>query len=144
MDGSGIDLKLAREFLVKAKSDMESAEILLKNGKYEDAAYHFQQASEKAVKALLIVHKKFESTHIVSPIFEKIRISEKIPEDITIAIKDLEKHWLITRYPMRSGKEIWSPVEQYTRANAEDALKKAKVVFEKVGEVLKEKYNVEI
>ncbi len=144
MVGRGIDLDLAKEFLAKAKSDMESADILLDNGKYEDAAYHFQQSAEKAVKSLLIIHKKFESTHMVSPIFEKIRESEGLTEEVTIAIKDLEKHWLITRYPLKSGKDIWSPVNRYTKTDASDASKKARLVFDKISRVLDEKYNVKV
>ena len=47
-----------QNWLKEAKWDLENANILLENKRYSTAVFHSQQASEKAVKALLFYKDK--------------------------------------------------------------------------------------
>ena len=49
-------MSVACEWFRRARKDLRAAEVLLREGLYEDAAYHSQQAVEKALKGLLIAH----------------------------------------------------------------------------------------
>ena len=48
---------LAQAFYRRACEDRDVAQILLKEGKYADAALHSQQCGEKAIKAFLVIEK---------------------------------------------------------------------------------------
>ena len=45
------------EWLRRAEKDLRAAEVLLGEELYEEAAFHAQQAAEKALKALLVAHR---------------------------------------------------------------------------------------
>ena len=140
MEYKKVDKELAKEFLLTAKADLKSAEIELKGGIYNNSAYHSQQAVEKALKALLILHNKFVESHFVADRVKGIIKNQKIIN----AAKSLEKNWIITRYPFKRKAEIWSPVKEFTKLDAEDGLKKAKYVVREITKILKEKYGIKI
>jgi HEPN domain-containing protein len=142
MGNRKVDLELVREFVEASRADLDSAENELKNRNFHNSVYHSQQSAEKICKALLIIHGKFASVHMISPLLEEVTRKEKLRDEILIILKDLEKHWLISRYPFRRGKEIWSPVRGYTNFDAEQALKKAKTVFKTLSKLLKKRYGV--
>jgi HEPN domain-containing protein len=61
-------LREAREWLTRAERDLEAAAMALRGPRIlpEIAAYHAQQAAEKAVKAFLVAHDQpFPPTHNV-------------------------------------------------------------------------------
>ncbi|MBU4198545.1 MAG: HEPN domain-containing protein [Kiritimatiellae bacterium] len=63
---SGTKEKLARNWLIKANRDLLSARELAEADipLLDTAAYHCQQAAEKAIKAFLLFHDvRFEKTH---------------------------------------------------------------------------------
>jgi HEPN domain-containing protein len=47
---------ISDSFVKAAKSDFNSARILLKNGEYSNSLYHSQQAIEKILKAMLALN----------------------------------------------------------------------------------------
>lgn len=62
----GVKVELTRSWLVKAKRDLLSAGELAdaKMPLLDTAAYHCQQAAEKAIKGFLLFHDiRFEKTH---------------------------------------------------------------------------------
>lgn len=63
---NGIKEELTRNWLIKAKRDLLSARQLAESSVplLDTAAYHCQQAAEKAIKAYLVYHDvRFEKTH---------------------------------------------------------------------------------
>lgn len=63
---NGIKEELTRNWLIKARRDLLSAGQLAEGGVplLDTAAYHCQQAAEKAIKGYLVYHDvRFEKTH---------------------------------------------------------------------------------
>jgi len=56
---------ISNSFLKAAKSDLNSAKILLKNKEYSNSLYHSQQAVEKILKAMLALKGRFIFKHEV-------------------------------------------------------------------------------
>ncbi len=142
MEAGPYDIELARRFLLRAKADMETAQILLSNGKHADCAYHCQQVGEKAGKAVLILEGRFARDHVISHHLERLKV--KGLEKIVLDVKSLEKHWVKTRYPEPLDRKIWDPLEGYTKKDAEEALKRAGAVFGAIRKIMEENYNVRI
>lgn len=74
--------ELAREWLVKADVDLSAARALLGTGAHADAAaFHAQQAAEKALKAFLVWHQvEFPKTHDIKRLLVLCR-----PVDVDLA-----------------------------------------------------------
>jgi len=144
MENKRFDKELVKSFIEAARADLKSAEVNLREGIYNNSIYHSQQAVEKIVKALLLVHNIFKATHIVSPELKKIEKKEEIKKEILNSVKSLEEHWVTSRYPFRMGKEVWNPVRAFTEEDAKDALEKAKFVVREIEKILKEKYGIEV
>jgi HEPN domain-containing protein len=74
---------LARAFYQRACEDRDVARLLLKEGKFADAALHSQQSGEKAIKSFLVTQNHFLTTHVVSGelscIIEELNIPEGEP-----------------------------------------------------------------
>ncbi len=49
----GDDCKAVQQWLLKSKSDLESAKVLFERELYDTAVYHCQQSAEKALKVYL-------------------------------------------------------------------------------------------
>jgi len=143
MENKGFDAELVKSFVEAANSDLEAAASLLKDRNFNNSVYHAQQAVEKIVKALLLVHNIFKATHIVSPELKRIQEEEKIGEKVLHIVGRLEEHWVTSRYPFRMGKEVWNPVKAFDESDAKDALEKARFVVREIEKILKEKYCVE-
>jgi HEPN domain-containing protein len=117
--------ELARNWLIKAEHDILAAQKLSDQPEiYGDVAiYHCQQAAEKAVKGFLVLHSQaFPKTHdvrllvqlaiAVNPKFEKYQEASEI----------LTPYATEFRYP--------SDIMQPTQEELEDALDKAKDIFD--------------
>jgi HEPN domain-containing protein len=90
----------AEAWLEHARSDLKIAQASVPDVYLEDLCYHTQQCAEKALKALLVLHKiKFPFTHDLS---ELITLNEKsgllIPEDIK-NVATLTPYAVGSRYP---------------------------------------------
>ena len=139
MEGKRVDKELAKEFFLTALDDLKSAKLELDGKIFNNSIYHSQQAVEKAIKALLILHNQFVETHFVAD-----RIKGFVDDKVVEYAKSLEKNWVITRYPFRRKTEIWSPRKAFTEADAIEALEKARFVVNEIGKILKEKYGLSL
>jgi HEPN domain-containing protein len=137
VESKRVDKELAKEFFLTALDDLKSAKIELEGEVFNNSIYHSQQAIEKAIKALLILHNQFIETHFVAD-----RIKGLIDDKVVEYAKSLEKNWIITRYPFRRKTEIWSPRKAFTKIDAVEALEKAKFVLNAIEKILKEKYKL--
>ncbi|MFH1541859.1 MAG: HEPN domain-containing protein [bacterium] len=66
--------KIVQEWFDKAKADLESAEILLKESKnYDIVAYHSHQAIEKFFKGTLLQNDQtFKFSHDLNALFDEV------------------------------------------------------------------------
>lgn len=149
MEDSEYNIKLVRAFAEKARTDLKAAETLIDSMDYANAAYLAQQASEKVTKCVLIINKKFERAHLVSGLLEEIVESleeewKSKLQDLVPILKDLERHWVLPRYPEPFGEKVWNPVEEYKLEDARDAIEKAKLVLETLTKFIEEYYHIEL
>lgn len=113
----------AQLWLKQAKADLKKALNDLRTQDWDSAAFWSQQASEKALKALLLAHGKAARTHNL------IEIGFMIKEELGISIseiladlKELTIHYTISRYPNAANA---LPSDLYDEAKARDLIARA-------------------
>jgi HEPN domain-containing protein/predicted nucleotidyltransferase len=103
---------------------------------YDKAVYHFQQAVEKSVKAVLISFGEFKKSHFVGEILidrlkdmeleqdwkEKLAVIAGISEEI-----EPEVTW--SRYPGIDSGSLWIPYNEYTLEDAIEVKQKSEKVI---------------
>lgn len=89
-----------REWLNRARGNLAKAKVPVSGGYLEDLCFDAQQASEKAIKAVLIArHIDFPYTHDLSRLLTLLEAhGESIPDAIRQA-EELTHYAAQTRYP---------------------------------------------
>jgi HEPN domain-containing protein len=91
-------MKEVEKWMEKAEKDLRAAEINLQQGLFEVAAFLSHQAAEKALKALYILKKKrLWKIHDL----KQISIAVGATPEIVEMCKNLNPHYLATRYPLK-------------------------------------------
>lgn len=106
----------ARLWLAKAAEDIAGARVLLAGGLIAPAAFHVQQATEKALKALLVAAAEdVRRVHDITTLAALVRPHwpELLPSPFPLIAAN--EWYVVTRYP---GIEEEEP----TRGEVEDAL----------------------
>lgn len=121
------------DWISKAKSDLGSSKVLLKEKFFDTAIYHTQQSSEKALKAFLFFDKNYvDKTHDLTFLVEECK---KIETSFDFIIKEaafLNPYSTSFRYP---DKLLGDPREQ----EVIDAILAAEKILKFVQEKIKEK-----
>ncbi len=144
------NLRLGRLLYRKALGDLESGRILLKNSRYADAVFHFQQSAEKSVKALLVLKDIEIREHIVSGYFASEIISEAEPEpekslrESLRALISLEEHAIKPRYPRLTERFEWDPERDYKPQVVEKAESEAELVVRMVEAYARSNFGVNL
>lgn len=134
----------AAAFLATAEQDLESAGDDFAAERYHNACYMAEQASEKAVKAILILEGEFVAEHEVADVLGRVSDEEGLGlETVVDAAAFLEQYASIPRYPDPENIGAWNPLEDITREQAEEALERARQVFDAVSETLRDEYGLE-
>ena len=117
----------ALDWLSEAEYDLETAAILLENGRYNAACFYAQQAAEKAVKAVLLSCNIWRAGHSVLDLLRELSRHVEVPKRLLDAARVLDKHYIPTRYPnvFNSG----APHEYYTEEDARQAIQLAREVL---------------
>ena len=118
----------------QAMRDLEHARRSLEAGDYEWACFAAHQAAEKAVKALYQFLGMEAWGHSVSRLLSMLPERLRPPQDLVDKAKELDKHYVPTRYP--NAYPEGAPADYYTRADAERAVKYAEEVVEYVRQVV--------
>lgn len=145
--GNGLKDRIppSKAFLQRARMDLESASDDLEAGRFPNACYMAEQASEKAVKALLILNERFEAQHEVSSFLSStLEALEIDAEELVEAVEELEKYWNIPRYPDPMDLGRWNPTEDITKREAEDTVEKAKYILSRIKRMLEEEFNLSL
>lgn len=113
--------KVIQEWKQKAKDDLESAEVLLREtDNYEIAAYHAHQAIEKILKAELMERgETFKFIHDLNTLFQQVFGAVGRP-DLFEKISFVNSLYPMLRYP--TGDKV-------ARDQAEKCIEAVKVVF---------------
>ncbi len=118
----------AQLWLEQATDDLEVAEILLAHDppKSDAAAYHFQQAAEKYLKAFLVYHgHRPPYTHNLEALLDLSTRYEETLQNLYDVVKPLAPYAVDIRYP---GTDISA-----TKEEAADALQQARSVRNAIG-----------
>lgn len=112
---------------------------LIRDGFYDKAVYHFQQAVEKSVKAVLISFGEFKKTHYVGEILIGRLKSSEVEQDwkeklVTIAklSEEIEPEVTWSRYPGIDRGTLWVPYREYTLEDAQEVKEKSEDVIKVV------------
>jgi len=95
-----MDQKKYELWFSEAENDLEIGTILFNAKKYNAAIFHFVQAAEKSVKALLYFKEIRPWGHLLVDLLkscEQIQIS--VDKDLIIIAQKLEIHYISSRYP---------------------------------------------
>ena len=113
----------------EALKELQMAEKLLELEHYNYVAFHSHQAVEKALKALIIERLRILPPHIHNLIELLKALSDGgiDPSDVIDDIKDLNPHYLTSRYPDAANG---IPSEVYSRRMAESCLQMARRTIE--------------
>ena len=117
-----------KTWISEAWNDYGAGKILTITRKYNLAAFHFAQAAEKAIKALLHYIGEDPWGHeIFNLLLELEKKGSKISDKLKTSAKELEKAYFESRYPeltLTTG-----PKDTFKRRDANEFQKKAKEIM---------------
>jgi HEPN domain-containing protein len=92
-------------WLETARDDREMARLAAANGHLAPAAFHCQQAAEKALRALLLEHHVEAREHSLVELLEMVEKQARLapPPDVVTAARKLDPHYIQARYPGPHG-----------------------------------------
>ncbi|HBI23680.1 MAG TPA: hypothetical protein DDX84_05670 [Nitrospiraceae bacterium] len=126
----------ARAMLTDGERDYQIGVNILEDGYSDKAVYHFQQAVEKAVKAILICFGIYKKTHFVGEILSEEVDRREIDQEWQQRLKqvasislEIEPEVTWSRYPGIAEDALWIPSEEYTADDANQIREKCNVVM---------------
>lgn len=123
------------DWLKQADSDLGASEDSSSSKHYEWACFQAQQAAEKALKALIISKGSESRVHSIKFLLSNLPENISVSDQIQNAARELDKHYIPTRYPDSFSTGI--PKDFFTQDDAQRAISNAK----KIIEFVKEKIN---
>jgi len=126
----------ASRWLSEALWDLETAEILHRERRYNAAAFYAHQAAEKAVKALLYHVNEAPWGHSVRVLLERYfrKVGSPFDEELMRCARELDRHYIPSRYP--NAHPAGTPHEAYDEYTSRNALEAAKKIIDFVRRVL--------
>lgn len=118
----------SRDWLRQAEADLRHARHARDDGDYDWSAFAAQQAAEKAIKAVFQCLHLEAWGHVLSVLLASLPEGAQPPAALIDASKELDKHYIPTRYP--NGFERGAPTDYYTHREAEHAIGNAEGIIE--------------
>jgi len=142
------NLDFAQAMLKDAARDHEIAQRLSESAYYDKAVYHFQQAVEKSVKAILIALGVFRKTHLAGAALRGLCGSDRVPaewRDRLVQVADyseeLEPDLSLSRYPGIVNDALWFPADEYRVEDARSAASKSAETLQIAGVFVREWFS---
>jgi len=120
-------------WLTQAKDEFQDADDLRKRGRFYLALFHFQQATEKALKAYLYLKIRSIEVFYTHSIDDLLEMAFDVSPDFrkVAQAKKLDKYYIMTRYP--NGLPGGVPSRYFDDPKeAEEAMELAKKVIDLV------------
>lgn len=137
--------KEAKIWIELSLEDLNVAKELIILKHYSNAAYHAQQSSEKALKAVLcLLGENLYEHKIASYFYEIVYTNFPYPEidEIYDNAQLLETHWVKSRYLLKAkNNTLISPLNTYNEQNSKELVNKAEIVLKKVKEFIKKEFE---
>lgn len=120
----------AMRWLGEAIWDLETAEILHREKRYNAAAFYSHQAAEKASKALLYYVNEVPWGHSVRVLLQRFfNATGSTPlEELLICARELDRHYIPLRYP--NAHPAGTPHEAYDEETSRRAIECGRRVVE--------------
>ncbi|MCE8428697.1 MAG: HEPN domain-containing protein [Candidatus Methanoperedens sp.] len=115
------------DWLKQAHSDLSAAEDSVKSEHYEWACFQAQQAAEKALKALIISKGGESRIHSIKFLLSNLPENMTISDHLQNAARELDKHYIPTRYPDSFSTGI--PKDFFTQDDARRAIANAEKII---------------
>ncbi|MCL7383987.1 MAG: HEPN domain-containing protein [Thaumarchaeota archaeon] len=125
----------AKRWAAQSLRDLKAAEDSFRFKNYEWSCFQSQQAAEKAVKALLYVYGRSSWGHSITELLDYVRDLERVDEELYIAGRELDRHYIPSRYP--NAFDSGYPGMYYDEVTAMKALESARRIINWVRECLK-------
>jgi HEPN domain-containing protein len=113
----------------EAKADFKAGNVLFDQKLFNLAVFHFLQASEKAMKALLYLNNTRPWGHSITTLLEEY---DDLDKHVIISIKDaaldIEPHYTASRYP-GDATDV-APSDIYDEILASDVKEKAQTIID--------------
>ncbi len=126
----------ALRWFSEALWDLETAEILHREKRYNAAAFYSHQAAEKAIKALLYYLNEAPWGHSIRILLERYfrKVGIEPDRELLICARELDRHYVTSRYPntLPGG----TPHEAYDEYTSERAIECAKKIVNFAKQVL--------
>jgi HEPN domain-containing protein len=119
-----------KDWFRQAEKDLQHAKRSIDVGDFEWACFAAQQAAEKAVKSLYQSIHVDALGHSVSRMLQDLPVSFRPPEDLLERAKELDKHYIPSRYP--NFHPEGAPLDYYTGPEARRAVEGAEKILESV------------
>lgn len=119
----------AKRWLSESLWDLDTANILFREGRYNSAAFYAHQAAEKASKALLYHVNEAPWGHSVRVLLERYfrKVLREFPEELKVYARELDRHYIPSRYP--NVHPSGTPHEAYDKDTALRAIKAAEAII---------------
>ena len=119
--GGLIQWREARRWIAKADEDLVAARLLITGELLNPAAFHVQQALEKALKALAVAAgQDIRRTHDLETLMAEAHKSWPALIPFPSSLADVSEWYLVSRYPdmdetAPASDEIWEALDQIER-----------------------------
>ncbi len=120
-----------QSWIDEAKSDWETARVLMEAGRFNACVFYCQQCAGKAMRSLLLRLRQVPWGHSVWNLYlEASRVTRDDDAMVEEAAKNLDLHYVPSRYP--DALPCGNPSEFYDDRKAKEAMGWAKMVLEYV------------
>jgi len=118
-----------KDWFRQAEADLRHARNALGDGDHEWSCFAAQQAAEKALKAVFLLHGMEAWGHTVTVLIGNLPQNLVTPPDRLVDYaRMLDKHYIPTRYP--NGFDSGAPTDFYTKDEAQLAISYAEAILE--------------
>jgi HEPN domain-containing protein len=118
----------ADDWLRQAEKDILHAKESIKIEHFEWSVLAAQQGAEKAIKALYYEIGGDPWGHSLLKFLKKLPNKFKVEDELINAAKNLDKHYVTSRYP--NGFASGAPEDYYIANDAKEAVKNAEKIFQ--------------